>query len=164
MTITSGQYQGKAVKGSVQYGETPNGTLQIAINMELFDDKDQSIGTMTTFLYFSDAAAVYSYERLRALGWKGEGPDQIDRLDDIFDEKVPVRVTAPEPYKTADGTEKMGSPKLEILTGGGTVTINNPVEKNTFKARLKSLGGTAGGSSASTSSTSGNGGGPAPPF
>jgi P4 family phage/plasmid primase-like protien len=121
--IPAGQYEGKAIKGKVQLGETERGTLQIAIDMDLFDTRDQSIGQMTTFLYFTDASAAYSYERLRLLGWKGEEPEDINKLHDIFDAKVPVRVTAPESYKAADGTMKMGKSKLEILMGGtGTLS------------------------------------------
>jgi len=157
--ITAGNYEGKAIKGKVQLGETDKGSLQIAIDMELFDTQSRSIGSMTTFLYFTDASAVYSYERLRLLGWKGAGPEDIDKLGDIFDTKVPVRVTAPESYKASDGTMKAGSSKLEILTGGGTVVLNKPLDAGTFKARLKAIGG--GGSSAPAT---GGGGGAAPPF
>jgi hypothetical protein len=159
--IPAGNYEGKAIKGKVQLGETPTGTLQIAIDMELFD-KGQSVGSMTTFLYFSDAAAVYSYERLRLMGWKGTGSEDIDRLDDIFEKRVPCQVTAPAPYKDLkDGTQKMGASKLEILTGGGgTVVLNKPLDANTFKARLRAIGG--GGSGGGSAPTSG--GGTAPPF
>ena len=155
--IPAGNYEGKAVKGKVQLGETPNGTLQIAIDMELFD-KEQSVGSMTTFLYFSDGSAVYSYERLRLLGWKGTGPEDIDKLNDIFDVKVPCRVTVPESYKDPkDGTTKMGSSKLEIMAGPGTVVLNKPLDAGTFKARLRAIGG--GGPAPAAGK-----GGPTPPF
>jgi len=157
--IPAGQYEGKAIKGKVQLGETDKGSLQIAVDMELFDAQSQSMGSMTTFLYFTDASAVYSYERLRLLGWKGTGPEDIDKLSDIFDAKVPVRVTAPESYKAADGTMKNGASKLEILTGSGTVVLNKPLDVGTFKARLKAIGG--GGSSAPAT---GGGGAVPPPF
>jgi hypothetical protein len=157
--ITAGNYEGQAIRGKVQLGETNTGTLQIAIDMELFDAKSQSIGQMTTFLYFSEGAAVYSYERLRLLGWKGAGPEDIDKLNDIFDTKVPVRVTAPESYKDPkDGTTKMGVSKLEIMAGAGTVTLAKPLDAGTFKARLRALGGGGGAPAV------GSGGGNAPPF
>jgi len=156
--ISAGQYEGKAIKGKVQLGETPTGTLQIAIDMELFD-KGQSVGSMTTFLYFSDASAVYSYERLRLLGWTGAGPEDIDKLDGIFENRVPCQVTAPAPYRDPkDGSQKMGASKLEILAGSGTVVLNKPLDAGTFKARLRAIGG--GGGSAPTT----GGGGTAPPF
>jgi hypothetical protein len=156
--ISAGQYEGKAIKGKVQLGETPTGTLQIAIDMELFD-KGQSVGSMTTFLYFSDASAVYSYERLRLLGWIGAGPEDIDKLDGIFENRVPCQVTAPAPYRDPkDGSQKMGASKLEILAGSGTVVLNKPLDAGTFKARLRAIGG-GGGSTPTT-----GGGGTAPPF
>jgi hypothetical protein len=158
--VNAGNYEGKAIKGKVQLGETPNGTLQIALDMDLFDkDKPEPIGQMTTFLYFSDSAAVYSYERLRLLGWKGKGPEDIDKLDDIFDTKVPVRVTAPESYKDKDGTMKTGTSKLEIMAGAGTVILNKPLDANTFKARLRAIGGGDGGAA-----PAGGGGANPPPF
>jgi hypothetical protein len=156
--ISAGQYEAKAIKGKAQLGETDNGTLQIALDMELFDAQNKSIGQMTTFLYFSEGAAVYSYERLRLLGWKGQGPDDIDKLDDIFEKKVPVRVTAPEQYKAPDGTIKSGNSKLEILAGAGTVKLSKPLDASTFKSRLKAIGGSGGGAPAS------GGGGAPPPF
>jgi len=154
--ITARNYEGKAVKGSAQLGETPTGTLQIALNMDLFDEKNECAGQMTTFLYFSDGAAVYSYERLRLLGWKGTGPEDIDKLDGIYENRVPCRVTAPEPYKDKDGTTKMGTSKLEIIAGSGTVVLSKPLDANTFKARLRAIGG--GGSGPAPT------GGNAPPF
>lgn len=156
--IPAGNYEGKAIKDKVQLGETDAGSLQIAIDMEIFDAKNQSIGQMTTFLYFTSAAAVYSYERLRLLGWKGQGAEDIDKLGDIFENKVPVRVTVPEQYKASDGSMKTGSSKLEIVAGGGTVTLNKPLDANTFKARLRAIGG--GGSGGAPS----GGGANPPPF
>lgn len=157
MTIAPRDYEGRAIKGGVQIGETESGTLQIAIDMDVLD-QDKSVGQMTTFLYFSEGAAVYSYERLRALGWKGQGPEDIDKLDDIYTNKVPVRVTVPEQYKDKSGVTKTGNSKLEILTGAGTVKLSKPLDMNTFKARLRAIGG--GGSAAPAAS----GGGTAPPF
>lgn len=161
--IASGNYDGQVIRGKVQLGETPNGTLQIALDMELFPaEKNESIGQMTTFLYFSEGAAVYSYERLRLLGWKGTGPDDVDKLDDIFDKRVPCRVTAPAEYTAADGTKKMGSSKLEIIAGAGTVVLDKPLTPDTFKARLKAMGGSTG--SSSSGGTPPNAGGKPPPF
>lgn len=164
MIASGDNYKGRAIKGSVQLGETPNGTLQIAVDMELKNAQDPEgkiIGKMTTFLYFSEGAAVYSYERLRLLGWKGAGPDDIDKMDDIFENWVPCRVTVPEPYKDPkDGSMKMGQSKLEIMAGAGTVTLNKPLGSDAFKARLKAVGG-GGGSTGTGGSAAG---GPAPPF
>lgn len=157
MAPKAGDYEGQAVEGTVQYGETGNGSLQIALNLELFDAEKKSVGQMTTFLYFTEGAAVYSYERLRLLGWQGQGPDDIDKLGNIYKNRVPCRVTAPEQYRDPkDGTTKTGTAKLEIVTSS-TVQLAKPLDVNTFKARLKTIGGSGG------SSAAGNGGGAAPP-
>jgi hypothetical protein len=74
---------------------------------------------------------------LLGLGWKGTGPDDIDgNMDSVDANEVDVRVTQPEPYKASDGTMKMGQSKVEILTGGGKVTISKPLDAATFRARL----------------------------
>jgi len=113
--------------------------------MDLKDASGQSLGSMTTFLYFSPEAAPYSYERLRALGWQGKGADDVDEtMAGIDTNEVDVRVTQPENYKASDGTTKMGTSKLEILTGGGKVTIAKKLDAGTFRARLKALGGGGG--------------------
>lgn len=163
MIASGDNYKGRAIKGTVQLGETANGTLQIAVDMELKGAQDPDgkiIGKMTTFLYFSDGAAVYSYERLRLLGWKGAGAEDIDKMDDIFENWVPCRVTVPESYTDPKTKEtKMGQSKLEIMAGAGTVTLNKTLPADAFKARLKAVsGGTGGGTGGSAA------GGPAPPF
>jgi hypothetical protein len=169
--ITPGQYRGKAIRGSVQVGETEKSTLQIAVGMSLRSPppvggqpapNGVEIGQMTTFLYFSAESAVYSYERLRALGWKGQGPEDIDKLDGIYDNEVDCQVTPPESYRSADGTTKMGQSKLVIQTGGGLVTITKPLDMATFKARLRALGGALGGATASAVGS--EAGGTKPPF
>lgn len=157
--INPGQYKARAVKDSVQLGETEKGTLQVAIDMDCKDAAGQSLGAMTTFLYFSTEAAPFSYERLRKCGWQGKGPEDIDNMTGIDANEVDVRVTQAESYRAADGTTKMGVSKLEILTGAGQVKLAKPLEAATFKARLKALGSSSGGGSAPT-----GGGGTPPPF
>jgi hypothetical protein len=149
MGISPGTYKAKGIKGSAQLGESEKGTLQVAVDLDVKGADGSSLGQMTTFMYFSTDAAPYSYERLRALGWKGEGPDDIGKLDDIDTNEVDVRVTAPVPYKATDGSMKEGASKIEILTGGGKVVLNKPLDAGTFAARLKALG--VGGPSAAPS-------------
>ena len=159
--INPGQYKSRADKGSMQLGETEKGNLQVAIDLDVKDAQGQSLGQMTTFMYFTDGAQAYSYDRLRALGWKGKGADDIDNPDDITANEVDVRITVPESYKAPDGTTKMGQSKIEILTGAGKVTLAKPLDAATFKARLRALGGPAGGGAGSTPPA---GGGNKPPF
>lgn len=139
--IAAGNYKGKGVKGSIQIGETENGNLQIALDLDVKGSDGASLGTMTTFMFFTEKSATYSWERLTALGWKGTGPDDItDQMDGIDTNEVDVRVTQAESYKAPDGTMKMGTAKIEIVTGSGKVTLAKPLDANTFKARLKALG------------------------
>lgn len=144
--INPGNYKAKAVKASYQLGETEKGTLQVGVDLDVKDSAGVSLGQMTTFMYFSQEAAPYSFERLRALGWKGAGPNDVDNPDGIDANEVDVRVTQAESYKASDGTMKMGVSKLEILTGGGKVTITKKLDPGTFRARLNAvLGNSAGG-------------------
>ena len=151
MAIAAGQYKAKGIKGSAQLGETENGYLQIAIDLDVKGADGASLGSMTTFLFFTDKAAVYSWERLGLLGWKGKGPDDVNAaMDGIDTNEVDVRVTAAEQYKAADGAMKMGSSKIEIITGGGSVKLAKPLDEGTFKARLRALGGAPSSSAPST--------------
>jgi hypothetical protein len=160
MAIAAGDnYEGRAIQGSLQYGETGTGSLQIALNMELREQNKNVVGQMTTFLYFTEDAMVYAFERLRALGWKGKGVEEIDNLGDIYSTWVKCRVKAPEQFRDKDGMTKMGQPKLEIDIGTGTVTLSKPVTPENFKARLKALSGGGGGGGAAP-----NGGQTPPPF
>jgi hypothetical protein len=155
--ITAGGYKGRAIKGKTQLGETESGTLQIAIDMDLKNGTGESVGSMTTFLFFTDKSAVYSFERLRALGWQGKGPEDIGKLDDIYTNEVPCTVEAPSPYTDPkDGKTKMGVSKLTIDTGAGTVVLSKPLTADNFAARLKAIMGNSGGGSAPASN--------APPF
>jgi len=158
--VTPGNYKARGIKGSVQLGETERGNLQIGIDLDIKNGAE-SVGQMTTFLYFTPEAAPYSYERLRALGWKGQGPEDIDNMDGIDTNEVDVRVTQPEQYRAPDGSMKMGNSKVEIMTGGaGKVTLAKTVDAATFKARLKAIGGGGGGAAP----IGGAGGAPKPPF
>jgi hypothetical protein len=156
--VSSGNFKGKAVKH--QIGETDGGTLQIVIDMALKDSAGESAGTMSTFLFFTEKSATYSFERLRALGWKGNGADDIEEtLNGIYDNEVSCTVDPPTQYKDQkDGSTKMGVAKLNIDIGAGTVTLNKPLDANTFKARLAAIGGGGKGAAPAT------GGGTPPPF
>lgn len=158
MIPASDSYEGRAIKGKIQFGETEAGTLQIAIDMELRDQQKTAIGVMTTILYFTDKSSVFAFERLHLLGWKGKTSEEIESVltDDLYSNWVPCRVTQPEQYKDPkDGAIKMGNSKLEIIAGQGTIQLSKPLDPASFKARLKAVEGGSGGSS---------GGGQPPPF
>ncbi len=127
--IVTGYYKGRVVAGSEQYGTTPKGTEQIVLEVGV----PSLARTFSTFLYFSEAAAAMSLDRLRACGWKG---DDISKLEGIDTNEIDIHIK----YETYDGKERM---KVEIATGGGgKIKLDNQMDdksKRAFAARMKLL-------------------------
>jgi len=124
-----------------EYGRRENGMLELLVQLNITE-----IGLVrTTPLYFSTEAAVYSWERLRALGMKGES---IADLTGIDTNEVDVEARC-ESY------EGKTNVKWQILTGGGTFKTSNPISGAEFAALLQAGTGKGGG---------GAGTGEAPPF
>ena len=128
MTIAAGKYKARGIEGSVQIGRTSTGTEQIGIDMEL-----ETGDTVTTVLYFSDKAAPYSLERLKALG--------CTSLDDpAFPGISTNEVEAIVKHEEYQGKMNM---KVEILTGGGgRFKFNDAMpetQARSFLARLKQI-------------------------
>ena len=124
--ISAGCYKGHAIAGSAQYGITRNGTDQIVIDVLLSDLRR----TLSIVLFFSEKAAPYSLEKLRACGWQG---DDVANLIGIDANEILVSVA----YETYEGKERM---KTDILTGGGRITLDSPMDaaaKRGFAARMK---------------------------
>lgn len=124
-SLAAGYYKGRAIVGSEQYGLTEKGGDQIALDIELV-----SGDRVTTLLYFTDAAAPYAIERLRACGWVG---DDVTQLDGIEKNEIDVQIK----YETFEGKERM---KADIATGGGRLTLSRPMDpqqKRAFAARMK---------------------------
>jgi len=131
MSIKAGVYKGRGIAGSEQYGISENGNDQIAIDLDLGE-----MGRASTILNFSDAAAPYAVQRLRACGWKG---NDLTRLDGIDANEVDVQVK----YEEYKGEQKM---RVEIMTGGGRVKFKQEMDdraKRAFAARMKPLLGGA---------------------
>lgn len=126
--IAAGNYRGRAIKGSEQYGQTSNGNDQIVIDLDLLDIGEK----VSTFLVFTDAAAQYSLDRLRACGWTG---DDLANLTGIDANEVDVQVK----YEEYKGEQKM---KVQILTGGGAVKLKDQLDdkgKKAFAAKYRDL-------------------------
>jgi hypothetical protein len=119
--IQAGTYKGRAVAGSAQYGHTSNGNEQIALDLSV-----PALGrTLTTFLYFSDAAAPWSLERLKACGWAG---DNVTDLAGIDKNEIDIQVK----YEEWNGQPKL---RVEILTGsGGKVQLADQMDDKTKRA------------------------------
>lgn len=75
-----GNYQGKAT-GNHTWGETPNGTTYVAVDVNLFDDKGQNAGTITHKFFFSAKSQEnvrISIEGLKLLGARIMNNDVTD--------------------------------------------------------------------------------------
>jgi hypothetical protein len=141
-----GTFKGRAVKGTEQYGDTKNGYPQIALTMRMAIDGGTQDGV--TFLIFSPESAPYSFERLRALGWKGS--DLSQELVGIDANEVDVNVRSEE----YNGKTQY---KVDIVSGGGTVKLDKPISREAFAAKVKAIAGAPGGAAPA-------GGGVRPPF
>jgi hypothetical protein len=158
-------YKARAIKETYTLGETHNNNLEVSVILDIKSPVEGGASEqMTTFLYFNGGAAKISFDRLHALGWKGQGVDDIDNPDGIGDNEVDVKVTGPQNYTASDGTTKMGSAKVEIMTGGGRGTNAKPIDASTFKARLKALLGGGGPAPSGGASPTQTGKGSPPPF
>lgn len=126
MAKLEGTFKAYGVEGSEQYGVTRGGTDQVVVDLKL-----ETGDVVSTFLYFSDAAAPHSIKRLRALGWRGT---DLSNLAGIGSEEVDVRVY----WEEYEGKENM---KVEIVTGG-TVVLKDPLDakgKSQFAKRYANL-------------------------
>lgn len=137
-----GIFKSRAVLGSEQYGETSNNFPQILLTFRMKIDENGSTQEAGAFLIFSPESAPYSYERLRACGW--EGNDLTD-LRGIDKNEVDVRVWE----ESWQGKPQI---KVEIMSGGGKVTMAKPLSKSDFAARVKAATGGTPGAVSSTSS------------
>ena len=145
--IPAGTYKGRGVAGSAQMGMTSTGTDQVAIDLEI-----PALGrVLTTFLFFSDGAKPYSIDRLLALGWDGSDDPSFVGIDA---NEVDVVVK----YEDYKGEQKM---KVEILTGGGKVTLKDTMtdsQKRSFMSSLKTAAKQAGGAPAAAAAPKQGGG------
>lgn len=143
----AGRHKARGVADSAQKGHTKNGIEQVAVDLELLE-----LGRMvTTFLFFSDAAAPYAIERLYALGWDGSDDPSFPGIDR---NEVEVDIK----YELYEGKEQM---KVDIVTGGGRVVLQNKMtdqQERGFMSRIAKLGKQAGGpGTAKTEPANGNG-------
>lgn len=137
--MDTGRFKGRGVKGSEQFNMLEGKAPCIALDLKLVGKSGDEF--MTTFLYFSEAAAPYSYERLRALGWKGQGPQDLSDLSGIDTNEVDVDVTA----ETFEGKTRL---KANIMTGGSRVVLADKVDAKVFAAKVAAMLGNSGAAAA----------------
>ena len=127
-----GIYKGKGVKGSEQYGESPNGNLELVLQLEVLIAEGDS-RRFSTVLYFSGEAAPYSIPRLRALGWEG---NDISDLTGIDKNEVAIEIGYP-----VDPTDNKPKRKVQISTGGGVFNTKKPMDPKVFAAKVGAITG-----------------------
>lgn len=118
--IPAGTYKGRAVAGSEQYVTSKNGHDQIVIELDLHEIGEHCF----TYLTFSDKAAAYSMDRLRALGWQGT---DLTALKGIDSNEVDVSVT----YREFEGKTNMN---VDIVTGGTRAPLKNALDEKGKRA------------------------------
>ena len=131
-----GNYTGKAIKGSEQYGESPNGNPELLLQViipELASPEFPQGRVFTTVLYFSAEAAPYSIPRLRALGWEGNDLSDLSGID-----KNEVQINVAWPVDPGDGKAKL---KVQIGSGAGTFSTKKPVDPKAFAAKVGAIAG-----------------------
>lgn len=142
--IPAGTYRAVAIAGSEQYGQTSNHNDQIVVDLNLLDIGER----VSTFLVFSDKAAQFSIDRLRAAGWKG---DDLSNLAGLGDCECEVEVK----YEQYQGEEKM---KVQIRTGGA-VKLKDQLDdkgKKAFAAKYRDLAKSVAGAKPAAPAASGS--------
>lgn len=125
--IPAGFYRGRAIKGSEQYGLSSKGNDEILLRVQV-PSLNRSLFVR---LSFSDGAAPYSIDKLRACGWTG---NDVTKLDGIDANEVDVNIK----YEIFENKEQM---KVDIYAGGG-IKVDTPMDdkqKRSFGARVAAL-------------------------
>ncbi len=137
-TVKAGIYKGRAVTpgpdGTPHEGGTSSkGTPELLVRLNVHELGRQ----FTSPLYFSPDAEAYSFDRLRAMGWKGE---DLSDLTGIDANEVDVSISY-ENY--TDPTTRVTSPKMrvQIISGGGNFHSSNPMSLREFAASVKATTG-----------------------
>ena len=128
--INDGIYECKAT-GVAEYGVTDTGTDQIAVEVEIYGPEKEVIETRSTYLSFTEKAAPYAIDKLRALGFNG------DSLADLVGLGSKVARCS---VKTEEYQGKM-SQKVDVFGEKGPAFKNamSPENKRQFAARFNNL-------------------------
>lgn len=96
-SIQPGKYRARAQADSVQFGESKNGTEQIAITFDLLDESDAPSGQTITWIgFFSEKTEARTVESVGHCGWDmATGPTNAPHVAD----NVVELVLEDEPYE-----------------------------------------------------------------
>jgi hypothetical protein len=128
--IQAGTYSGRAIPGRTVIDQTEKGDMQVVVGLQLFTQDDPHVGDVNAFLNFSEKAAPYSEEKLKALGYTG---------GDVETVKLPNEVSVEVSYEMYNGKEKM---KVNINTFGGAFKPRTQLDAKAKRAFLASLNAT----------------------
>jgi hypothetical protein len=139
--IKAGIYKGRVVRQPsgdwAQYGDSKNENPELLLDIDLRLDDVGNVRRVTTPLYFSLAAAPYSFDRLRACGW--EGSDLSD-LTGVDKNEISVEVKH-EPWLNPESGQNEMKTKFQIMSGAGRFNTAKPVEAKAFAARVAAITG-----------------------
>jgi hypothetical protein len=117
--LDRGYYRARAVESAL--GKTQNGTRQVAVRFQTFDDQNQPGEAITWYGYFTDKTADRTLESLQHCGWEG---DDITDLTGIERNEVQL-VVEHEEYE--------GKVHARVAwvnrPGGGGIAIKAPLDE-----------------------------------
>ena len=126
--LSEGTYRARAAE--LDFGFAGTGTEQIAVRFLTTEGE-----SITWYGYFTDKAAQYAIQALRACGWKG---------DDLFEltvEDLPDEVELVVQEDEYDGQTRMRVAFINAL-GSGSVALKermDDAQRRKFAARMKGL-------------------------
>jgi hypothetical protein len=134
----NGTYRARAVESGL--GKASTGTEQVAVLFELLDENGLRI---TWYGYFSDKAYEQTVKALRACGWQGADPTELDTfatsgLGSNEVELVIEQETAIDAQGNAKGTR--AKVRWVNVPGAGGIGLKSklaPDEAKSFAARMK---------------------------
>ncbi len=130
---TSKIYGNCEVSKEVEVGDSPNGKPEMVLQVFV----PELSKTFSNVLYFSQEAAEYSYERLRAAGWSGA---DLSDMTGLGSKKVDFEIRYEE-YTPPGETQSKTTMKTQIMTGGGRIKVGKPMDLKSFAAKVAILTG-----------------------
>jgi hypothetical protein len=127
--IPDGKYIARAK--SFQYGTASSGTEQVGVEYEIVDG-EYAGHRITGYFSFTDAAAPYTFTKLRNSGWRGDDLEKLDCLGSVDVELVIVKDTYNGQAKT----------KVSFVNvpGGSGVGMKSPMtDTKSFAERMRGL-------------------------
>lgn len=136
-----GKYRARAVDSGL--GKASTGTEQVAVNFELTGDGPEKGLRITWYGYFTDKAYEMAVKALRAMGWTGSDPTELDAFatSGLATNEVELDIeqeTSIDPKSNQSNTRARVKWVNALGAGGiGLATRLAPDEAKSFAARMK---------------------------